>query len=190
VATFNLPTDSQTAREMCRTWHDWTKSLSCYCRSQRGGGISERDYQRQHAAVLRAIANCRRELGDIALLRRGEALASPWVNLEACRVAPNSIQRDLLDQCQEFEREISGLPRRRSPVPWRVMSVGFAVGVLLLLFMSTGFFDSLVFVSDIRLGLLRVGFWIRHTSLFERFTAGVLAMFTFGWWMLHSLRTN
>jgi len=184
------PTSSDTALELRRSWQEWAKSLSRFVRSERRSGITAQAYEQQHRAVLRAIARRRAEAGDDPLLRRAEALAAPWVSLDACRVAADAIKRDLLAQMEECELVLSGRTRRRQPLPWRNMAIAVALVLVVAgLIVDQSVSPSHSLLSEVRYGLFKVGFWIRHSSMLERVAAGVFVMLAVGWWTTQSLRS-
>jgi len=184
------PTSSDTALELRRSWQEWAKSLSRFVRSERRSGITAQAYEQLHSAVLRAIARRRAEVGDDPLLRRAEALAAPWVSLDACRVAADAIKRDLLAQMEECELVLSGRTRRRQPLPWRNMAIAVALVLVVAgLIVDQSVSPSHSLLSEVRYGLFKVGFWIRHSSMLERVAAGVFVMLAVGWWTTQSLRS-
>jgi hypothetical protein len=191
MPVLNASLDEASARHLCLAWRAWATNVTRYVQTRRASG-GESKYRVLHSAVLEAIERRKSVVGDDQALERARLIAAPWVSLEACGKAPTVIQRDLVLQCAECDREFCGKPRgsRTSSGAMRRM-LGVAMGVIVLTMLVVFLFSDVdSVILPIRYHLWRAGNWLTHGPVVERIAAGSAVMFGIGWWMLHSLRPN
>lgn len=188
MLAINPQQKSEAAAELLRAWQAWTGALASATRAP--DALGPIDYPHRHAAVLHAISLRRRETGDDPLLRHLEALAAPWSNWDAYRTAAEAIRDDLVEQCRQCELELCGYRRRVSDVRWRpLLAVVIAAIVCGLLAVDTLLAGQNSVLGSAQTYLFRLGFWIRHSSLFERIAVAAVSMFAIGWWATQKMRT-
>jgi hypothetical protein len=131
----NGVTELATLRQHWRKWTAIVERFARRCRERHW--LHAEEYQRLYKELIgscRSLAGTADEAQE-AFYQRLESLAQPWLTCQVLEKADREILLDLLERCQQIQKELSG--RMGVSLPWRwktpVFALAAAGAVLFLL---------------------------------------------------------